>query len=454
MSAARRRHRWIPIAFVLVSVALLGNRSNCDGEPPTLTCNAASMRVEPGSCVEITNPCGDTLWHRLDSFRLCDAPPGVYVRSERDPRARFLCAAAGAQEQSNVPVDFYYVNPTDNGEGTYTLTIGTGMSVAATATPNAIDAGNVSQLDAVVTGGAAPYTFSWTPSSSLDDATSQSPLASPTLSTNYTVLVTDDDGLTASALATVNVGAQVTVSGDSPVDAGQPAYLFASVSGGTAPYRFVWSPAATLDAATVQDPIATPSYSTVYDVTVTDALGVQAFGTVDVRVNLAVSASATPDTIDVGQQSLLGSLVSGGLSPYTYSWAPASSLDDYTAADPLAQPTSTTDYTLIVTDANGDQGSAQASLTVNASGLSADIGYIIVAPVALNIDASGSQPEAAIIEYRYWCNYSPGSPPDEVTTSSVSEFCAYDDTGNKTIRVEVYDGVDTAAASLVVTIPL
>jgi len=454
MSAATRRRRWLRIAFALVSVALLGNYSNCDGEPPTLTCDAASMRIEPGSCAEITNPCGDNQWHRLDSFRFCNAPPGVYVRSERNPRARFLCAAAGAQEQSVVPVDYFYVNPTDNGAGTYTLTIGQGMSVAATAMPNAIDTGDVSQLDAVVTGGAAPYTFSWTPSGSLDDATSPSPLASPTFSTNYTVLVTDDDGLTASAVATVNVGAQLSVIADSPVDAGQPAYLVASASGGTPPYTFAWAPADTLDDATVQSPIATPSHSTVYDVTVTDALGVQAFGAADVRVNLAVSASANPDAIDVGQPSLLSSVVSGGLSPYTYSWAPASSLDDPTASDPLARPTSTTDYTLIVTDANGDQGSAQASLSVNASGLVADIDYIIVAPVALNIDARGSQPAAAIVEYRYWCNYSPGSPPDEVTTNPVSEFCAYDGTGNKTIRVEVYDGTNTSAASLVVTIPL
>ena len=47
--------------------------------------------------------------------------------------------------------------------------------------------------------GSAPYTYSWSPSSNLDDATLANPTASPTTTTTYTVTVTDAIGATATS---------------------------------------------------------------------------------------------------------------------------------------------------------------------------------------------------------------------------------------------------------------
>ncbi|OWY25213.1 T9SS C-terminal target domain-containing protein [Sphingobacteriales bacterium UPWRP_1] len=55
------------------------------------------------------------------------------------------------------------------------------------------------------TGGNPPYTYLWSPSGSLDDATSPNPTASPNVTTVYGVLVTDACGGTVSDLVTVNV---------------------------------------------------------------------------------------------------------------------------------------------------------------------------------------------------------------------------------------------------------
>ncbi len=70
-----------------------------------------------------------------------------------------------------------------------------------------------------------------------------------------------------------------------------------------------------------------------------------------------VTANAGPDrSVYLNQSTQLGGspTASGGAAPYAYSWSPNDgSLDDASAANPTASPTSTTTYTLVVTDANG-----------------------------------------------------------------------------------------------------
>ncbi len=66
-----------------------------------------------------------------------------------------------------------------------------------------------------------------------------------------------------------------------------------------------------------------------------------------------LEADAGPDqTICPSQTVQIGSSTgaTGGKPPYTYSWTPATGLSNTSAASPQASPTSTTTYTLIVTD--------------------------------------------------------------------------------------------------------
>lgn len=79
-------------------------------------------------------------------------------------------------------------------------------------------------------------------------------------------------------------------------------------------------------------------------------------GSLNVNVVNAPVANAGPDfyTCDVASFTLGGSpSASGGLSPYSYSWTPATALTCTTCANPSANPTATINYTLTVTDANG-----------------------------------------------------------------------------------------------------
>ncbi|MCG3157758.1 MAG: hypothetical protein DKINENOH_04394 [bacterium] len=82
----------------------------------------------------------------------------------------------------------------------------------------------------------------------------------------------------------------------------------------------------------------------------------------------------TPPTADAGadQQICDGKTIaiggspaaSGGTPPYAYSWAPATGLDDATAANPIASPTVTTTYKLTVTDANRLTNMDEMTVTV------------------------------------------------------------------------------------------
>lgn len=445
----RKRHkRSALVCFAIASsFVLAGNRPSCDGDPPTLACDSPAIQVDPGDCVEISNPCGDKQWHRLDGFRLCDGPPGLFVQSQRRPRSRFICAAADATPVADLPVDFFYVTPTDTGAGTFRVTIGsTGVTASATANPFSINPGASSQLDVLASGGTPPYSYSWAPAASLDDANVQSPMASPVGTTTYNVIVTDSAGAQATANLTVTVGLGVQVTATpTAIDVGQSASLAATALGGTPPYSYAWMPVGSLDDATIANPTASPVTTTTYNVVVTDASGATAAGSVTVDVNLEVSASANPTAINAGSQSQLDALVQGGTPPYAYDWAPAASLDDNIAQNPVASPASTTTYNVLVTDAAGNQASTDVTVTVNTANITACFTMNVLAPVAIDVDPSCSS--GSIVQYRIWCDYNGLGLPTHTSGSPTVQLCAYETPGPKTVRLEVEDPSGSVAFS-------
>jgi hypothetical protein len=82
---------------------------------------------------------------------------------------------------------------------------------------------------------------------------------------------------------------------------------------------------------------------------------------------IPVSADAGPDQIIIsGGSTVIGGspTASGGIPPYTYSWTPTTGLNDSTLGNPTASPTSTTTYTVTVTDNKSCTGSDSMTLSV------------------------------------------------------------------------------------------
>ncbi|MCE3278992.1 MAG: hypothetical protein K0S44_1183 [Bacteroidetes bacterium] len=89
-------------------------------------------------------------------------------------------------------------------------------------------------------------------------------------------------------------------------------------------------------------------------------------GTMHSYAQLTANAG-TNTSICLGSSLTIGGSPSatGGSPPYTYSWSPSVGLSSTTTANPSASPTSTTTYTLIVTDAVSNVTSASIIVNVN-----------------------------------------------------------------------------------------
>jgi gliding motility-associated-like protein len=261
------------------------------------------------------------------------------------------------------------INPTANptGNTTYTVTVNDGFTsvianttvtvypipVASAGSNVAICTGNATTLNA--SGGA---TYSWSPSNGLSATNIYNPTANPASTTLYTVIVTSAQGCTNTSNVTVTVNALPTASAGSDIAicTGNSASL--SASGGS---TYAWSPGTGLSSVSIYNPIASPTLTSTYTVVVTNSNGCTASDNIIVTVNNLPAANAGSDAaICPGNSTQL--TASGGT---TYSWSPAFGLSNTNIYNPIASPSSTTNYAVTVTDVNGCSAIDNVSITVN-----------------------------------------------------------------------------------------
>ena len=186
---------------------------------------------------------------------------------------------------------------TEAGSVTVELIDCSGLSVVASADPTGICQGLSSNLDAVPSGGASPYSYSWTPTTGLSDPNIADPVATPSTTTVYTVEVTDGNGCTASDAVTVTVNPSPTADAGSDVTICPSGSTQLGASGGTS---YSWTPTTGLSDPNIADPVATPSSTTIYTVEVTDGNGCTDTDEVTVTVEDTEDPTITcPDDITV-----------------------------------------------------------------------------------------------------------------------------------------------------------
>jgi PKD repeat protein len=140
----------------------------------------------------------------------------------------------------------------------------------------------------------------------------------------------------------------------------------ANVSGGVGPFAYYWSP---MGATTA---IITGLSAGTYSVDVTDQSDMSttsAIFTITHPPALAVSLPPST-TLCNGTCFTFSPSTTGGVFPYTYSWAPATGLSFPMISSPTACPTTTTTYTLTVVDAYGCAATTTSTVILNINTLS------------------------------------------------------------------------------------
>ena len=216
------------------------------------------------------------------------------------------------------------------------------------------------QLNANVTfnGTQVPVTYLWAPAASLDQTNVANPVASPTLTTDYTVLVqTLTCDYVGAAHVIVDQVPTVSVPPTQNICAGESVQLNGSgVNLGSSSYS--WSPILGLSDPAVLDPIASPTVTTTYTLTATNSCGSDA-QSVTVNVAPPLSLSVSSQDLDCfGDNSGSISIIPfGGGSAPTYSWTPNVS----SGATATNLPAGT--YTVSALDASGCRDTLTTTLT-------------------------------------------------------------------------------------------
>jgi len=247
--------------------------------------------------------------------------------------------------------------------GSYTVTVTNGDGCQATASVSLSDPAqlfasvsgvnnptgcttNNGSATALSSGGTGTVSFLWSNSQN-------TPTAINLGAGTFTVTATDANGCQATSQVTLNAPAGITLTAPAATvlcNGAADATVSVSVAGGTAPYTFVWDNGATSQSVAN---VAAGSYS----VTVTDNGGCVNNATVSVSQPAALLASTT--ATDASCQTCTdGSAVAsatGGTGSFTFEWT-----DGQTAA--TATGLATGSYTVTITDANGCQTTATATV--------------------------------------------------------------------------------------------
>ncbi len=182
----------------------------------------------------------------------------------------------------------------------------------------------------------------------------------PNATSTYTVTGTTSNCTSVDSVVVVISAPPLAFAGpDFSVCSGAQATLNVSTTGTS----YLWTPTTGIVGSnTTQSIIVQPTSSTSYTITVTGPGGCVSTDTINLGINSIpnVTASSPDNTICAGSSTTVS-----GSGATSYQWLPAVGLGNPTSASTTANPTNTTTYQVVGTDANGCTDTASITITVN-----------------------------------------------------------------------------------------
>ena len=277
-------------------------------------------------------------------------------------------------------------------------------------------------------GGTSPFTYAWSNSATTASITG-------VVAGTYTVTMTD--GLSITSTSSVTITQPASLMAAAVVDANVSCNSFsdggatASVTGGTMPYTYAWSNAATT--ASIVGVVAGT-----YTTTITDANGCTSTSSATVTEPVTFVAATVVDSNTTCNGNANGGATAsatGGTMPYTYAWSNAATTASITGV--MAGT-----YTTTITDANGCSSTSSATVTEPTSLMASSV---VDSNISCNGFADGGATASAIggtAPYTYaWSN--------SATTSSITGVIA----GTYSVTIADMNGC-TSASSVTVVEPV
>ena len=215
------------------------------------------------------------------------------------------------------------------------------------------------------------YSYEWFPSSTLDTADIAQPIASPEAQvTSYILVVTEDaTGCIAkdSIIVTMLPSAIANAGYDNEICQGDSIQIGTGLLEGQ---MYFWTPISGVSDTLSPNPFVKPEVTTIYNIntfypgcdTITDQVQV----TVHQFPDIKATGMHNEDTVEISNGDYAQLIVTGGIQ---YEWSPEFTLDNSWIYNPVANPDSTTVYTVFGTDIFGCVGLDSVTVMVNTPGV-------------------------------------------------------------------------------------
>lgn len=350
---------------------------------------------------------------------------GPHVVSYSSPGQKdvSLSVSGPGGSDSETKSNFVTVNTPEPVDAGPDVSICSGNSVQLTATSNATN-------------------FTWSPINGVSDPNIADPVFDPSSTTTYTVVATDANGCSDVDTVTINVqsppSVSITASSDSICE-GESSTLTASPGG----LSYAWSPAGSLDDASIAAPTATPASTTTYTV-IAGNNGCSDTSNITIDVQPALATSVTADTAICEGESV--ELTASGGSSYT--WSPTTGLNNPNTAKTIASPTTNTTYNVLISDGNC---SATESVTVAVQTVTGTLSATTTQVLDVGPDSIATLTASGGTSYTWW----PADNLDNTTGVTVTvSFDAQLAADSIEYFVEIRDGNCVDTQSIVINFAL